>query len=72
MQPIFPLGKEKNSIKDCIGIFFDISMPENAHGLTVPLELLIEAATGFNEPEPTETYVCICAYGLYSIYTCYV
>ena len=34
-------------------------MPETAHELTVPLELLIEAATGYNEPEPTDTYVRI-------------
>lgn len=34
-------------------------MRDNVHDLTVPVELLIEAATGFNEPEVTETYVCL-------------
>lgn len=34
-------------------------MRDEVHDLTVPVELLIEAATGYNEPEITETYVCV-------------
>ena len=34
-------------------------MRDEVHDLTVPVELLIEAATGYNEPQITETYVCV-------------
>lgn len=45
-------------INKCFVYDFSPFRDNDAKESIVPLELLIEAATGINEPEQTDTFVC--------------